>query len=296
MSRRRCGADPHVAAGERGDDEQQQQPPGVREHALSPPRRQVAAAWSPAPTSRACGRRRSARRRRPSRGRCAAAGDRARAAQRRRHPVAVGGGLRGERRRSRGGLHLRVRPVSGSASTTVPTSGSSSSRGSTTSMASRSSRGDSARRGALPVDLAEEVGDHDDRPRRRGGRRSASSAAARSPRVPSGARGVRAICRSSPRACIRPPRAGGDRTVCRRWRPRRRSGCRRRGQVRDRRERGDGEVALLADGRCRSPGSARGRPRARSPARGRRSSARTCGCVVRAVTGQSIRRTSSPGW
>ena len=144
----------------------------------------------------------------------------------------------------------RCRPVSGSASTTVPTSGSSSSRGSSTSTASSSWRADSARSARSHSGSPRKSETTTASPRRRGGRRSASTAAARSPRVPTGARGVRATRRSMPRACSTPPRAG-IRTVCSPGAdhhpdpvaaPRR--------QVRDGRQRGDGEVALLAGGRA----------------------------------------------
>ena len=62
---------------------------------------------------------------------------------------------------------------------------------------------------------------------------------------------------------------------------------------RRRRRRGPGRASRTA--RCRSRGWPRGRRPARSPARGRRSSRARAGSRMRAVTFQSMRRTSSPG-
>ncbi len=132
-------------------------------------------------------------------------------------------------------------------------------------------------------------------PRRRSGRRSASMAAARSPRTPVGALGMVAMVRSISCSCMRPDSAGTRRT--------------------------ESPLAMIAPMRLPPPllrnviaaaaATARSRfsqpvvPKSRladmsttSQVSSSRSAiiCRTCGWVVRAVTDQSIRRTSSPGW
>ena len=74
---------------------------------------------------------------------------------------------------------------------------------------------DSARSGRSQLELGPRKSEITTaRPRRRGGRRSCSSATARSPRVPTGARGVRGEPRSSmPRRARSPPRAGTRRSA-----------------------------------------------------------------------------------
>jgi len=132
-------------------------------------------------------------------------------------------------------------------------------------------------------------------PRRRSGRRSASMAAPRSPRTPSGALGVVAMARNNSCSCRRPDSAG-TRLVT-------------------------SPLVMIAPSRLPPPlfrnamdaaaATARSRfsqpavPKSRladtsttSQVSSSRSAiiCRTWGWVVRAVTDQSIRRTSSPGW
>ena len=134
------------------------------------------------------------------------------------------------------------------------------------------------------------------RPRRRGGRRSDSSMRGEVGAAAAlGARGVaamrahqvaRVVAAAAGRDAVRSAAVADDRAD---------PVAAAHGQVHDRGDRGEHQFALLGQRRCRSPCSATGRRPARSPARGRRSSAGRAGSVVRAVTGQSMRRTSSPG-
>ena len=114
-------------------------------------------------SSRACGRARSAARRRSSPGRCAGP-----AARRPHRRSAVATSARcsaaaaAKSARSCGVVETSLlRPVSGSSRVTRPTAGSSRSRGSVTSTASRSCRPDSARSERSQLIGAEEVGDDD---------------------------------------------------------------------------------------------------------------------------------------
>nr|AAC46197.1 MAV264 [Mycobacterium avium] len=169
-------------------------------------------------------------------------------------------------------VNSRVTPVSASCSTTSPMSGSSTSRGSSTSMASTSCRAAIAPSGRCQLIGPRKSLMITAMPRRRSGRRSASMAVARSPRTPTGARGVVAMVRSSVCSSWRPDRAGTRVMVAplaisapsRLPPPLLRKVIRPRppppGRVSRRRW-------------CRSPGWPTCRPPARSPARGRRSSA-----------------------
>ena len=192
-------------------------------------------------------------------------------------------------------VNSRVTPDSASCSTTSPMSGSSTSRGSSTSMASTSCRAAIARSGRIQLIGPRKSLMITAMPRRRSGRRSASMAVARSPRTPTGALGVVAMVRNSVCSCWRPERAGTRVIVC--------------------------PLAISAPSRLPPPllrnviaaaaATARSRfshtvvPKSRladmsttSQVSSSRSAiiCRTWGCMVRAVTAQSIRRTSSPGW
>ena len=105
----------------------------------------------------------------------------------------------------------------------------------------------------------------------------------------------RAAARSRARAATRPGRGGWTAVPSRRA-GRRRAGCRPVGERAHRGHRPRPRGRASPSARCRSPCSPSRRPAPRSPARARRPSPRTCGSPVRAVTAQSIRRTSSwPG-
>ena len=188
-----------------------------------------------------------------------------------------------------------MRPVSGSSRVTRPTAGSSRSRGSRTSTASRSCRPDSAAQRPFPVERPDEVGDDDHAAR--AGAAAGGAAPARRP----GPRGRRGRTAGSRPACAagaagaggrRGPGSGSARC---RWRPPRRSGCRRRGSgARPRRPpRPPGHASRSP--RCRSPGDAERSATSQVSSSRSATVCRMCGSVVRAVTDQSIRRTSSPG-
>ena len=132
-------------------------------------------------------------------------------------------------------------------------------------------------------------------PRRRSGRRNASMVAARSPRTPGGAWGVVAMARRSSCSCSRPDSAGTRRSVS----PLEISAPIRLPPPLLR------KVMAAAAATARSRFSHPAVPKSRladtsttNQVSSSRSAiiCRTCGWVVRAVTDQSIRRTSSPGW
>ena len=206
----------------------------------------------------------------------------------------------GSAKRSRS-FALRVstrswRPVSGSTSQSSPTFGSSCSRGSRISTASTSCRPASCEQRLAPVERAAEVGDDDDeralprdapvaaqarrratsrrRLRRSGSSRSAASRPSR-PARPWRAAASRGV--ASPNVDDAEPVAAPRRDVRRRRsrRPRRRPPC--------------------AGRPCRTASTATCRARARSTSTRSARLTRTCGSPVRAVTFQSIFRTSSPG-
>ena len=197
-----------------------------------------------------------------------------------------------------------LRPLSGSTRVTRPTAGSSRSRGSRTSTASMSCRWDRARSGRSQSTGPMKSDNTTTSPRRRGGRRSCSIAAARSPRsdpsesVPARWRSAE-IAASGQRAqhvlqVARPPRAGIRLVV---------APVETRAPIRL-------PPPLVRCPTAAAAATTRSRfsqpvvPKSREPERSARSQVsssrsaivwRMCGCVVRAVTDQSIRRTSSPG-
>ena len=188
-----------------------------------------------------------------------------------------------------------VMPDSASCNTTSPTAGSSTSRGSMISMPSTSCRPAMARSGRIQLIGPRKSLMITAMPRRRSGRRRASMAAARSPRTPAGALGVVAMARSSSCSCSRPESAGTRRTVS----PFEMTAPSRLPPplLRNAME----AAAATARSRFSQPAVPKSRLADMSTTSQVSSSrsaiiCRTCGCVVRAVTDQSIRRTSSPGW
>ncbi len=192
-------------------------------------------------------------------------------------------------------LHLQDMTGLGSTTVSTPTAGSSSSRGSSTSTASTSWRPRRARRGRSHAPgSARKSETTTARPRRRGGRDSRPMAPARSVGSPGAALGVRMTWCISACAPTRPPRAGirttrspltttaptllPPRTV--RW-----VIAARAATARSRFSQLAVPKSRLAD---RSSSTQVSSSRSATVSR-------TCGTVVRAVTGQSIRRTSSPG-
>ena len=131
-------------------------------------------------------------------------------------------------------------------------------------------------------------------PRRRSGRRNASMATAKSPRTPTGALGIVAMVRNSVCSCWRPERAG-TRII---FSPLAISAPSRFPPPLLR------NVMAAAAATAKSRFSQTAVPKSRladksttSQVSNSRSAiiCRTCGWLVRAVTAQSIRRTSSPG-
>ena len=172
-----------------------------------------------------------------------------------------------------------------------PMSASSCSRGSRISTASVAmARGDAQKR-ALPVDRAAEVRDDDDERALDRERRRRASARRRGCRCRPERRGSRRA-----RAAVRGvPGAAGGRAARRRRTRRRRAGSRgasRRGRSRSRRPR---RRPPCGGRRCRTASRPKRRARATSRARARRARRARASAPVRAVTFQSIRRTSSPG-
>src|SRR5699024_1214477 len=192
---------PHVAACDRGHDDQQQEPPRVGETAQThqPPPDQPRLRLTTKRTVSAI-QSESVRRTR-----CPAPAF--------RNPVATA--CRCSRaaapnffRNSAEVRTARCLPLSGSDRVTVPTSGSSTSRGARTSTPSRSCRADNARTGRGHCWWPRKSEITTARPRLRGGLRNCSTASARSPRVPSDARGVSATLRTRLLLCASPPRGG----------------------------------------------------------------------------------------
>ncbi len=249
-------------------------------HQASPLVCAPAARWRWHRSSRACDPSRTAARRRSSPGRSAASAGRRRtgAVPRRRPGGAQPPGAAKSLRSDAVVCTCRVRPLSGSSRVTSPMSGNRRSSGSSTSTAISSCRPDSARSERCQSTGPTKSDTTTASPRRRGGRRSCSMADARSPRWPTGARGVVASVRSRCCRCARPPRAGTRTMPLPGGQHRPDPVAAALGEVGDRRGRRDHQVPLLAAARIRNPATPTGRRRSMSPAPGRRPSA---GCAPR---------------
>ena len=283
-----------VAGDDRRDHDEQQEPPGGGEVAEA----QVDIRPPLPRTSAACGRRRNGRCRRSSPSRCAAPGARPRPGAPRPPPSCpVLGRRRAELLAQQGGrvhlalpARLRVGQHDGAHLGQVDVARVEDLDG------EQLVPGGQRTQRPLPVDVAEEVGDHHGEP----------AAAGRAAQLLDGVGEVaahplgRARCLgdlADQAAGVREPAAGRDADGLLPGRDDRADPVpAAAGQVRDRGGRGDDEVALLARGGAEVEARRTGRSTSQVSSSRSATVSRMCGTVVRAVTAQSIRRTSSPGW
>ena len=266
----------------------------ARARALAPPHRAGGGSPAAPPRRGAGGRRgRAASRRSVESTRWSAPARRSAAATSSRSAAAASA----KRRRTLRRLVLTCswRPVSGSTSQRSPIGVSSSSRGSRISTASTPWRARSARSGALPVALAAEVRDDDDQPAGAGharpSRRPRRRARSRPRRRP------RARARSSASSCSRPRRPWRGRSTFGAPPPNATTPSRLPRRVATWPIASATPSATSALRRSAVPNVIEAETSSTSQAVSARSPTctRTCGSCMRAVTFQSMWRTSSPG-